>query len=263
VILARGLGTRMRAASSDADLDETQARVADSGLKAMIPVGRPFLDYVLSALADTGFTDVCIVIGPEHNQVREHYARDVKPTRIRIQFAEQQQALGTADAVLAAEAFAWADPFIVLNSDNYYPLAALTALQSLSEPGLIGFEWKALVDQGNVPPDRVRRFGMLEIDDEGYLRRILAAAADSRASERPIYASMNCWRFDSRIFDYCRSVPISPRGELELPRAVQLGIDQHRSKFRVVTLSQPVLDMSSRGDIAEVQQRLSGTVVSL
>jgi glucose-1-phosphate thymidylyltransferase len=253
----------MRAASSDADLDETQARAADSGLKAMIPVGRPFLDYVLSALADTGFTDICIVIGPEHNQVREHYTHDVKPTRIRIHFAEQPRALGTADAVLAAEAFAGADPFIVLNSDNYYPLAALTALRSLTEPGLIGFEWKALVDQGNVPPDRVRRFGMLEIDDNGYLRRILPAAADSRASERPIYASMNCWRFDSRIFDYCRSVPMSPRGELELPRAVQLGIDQHHSKFRVVTLSQPVLDMSSRGDIAEVQQRLSGTVVSL
>jgi len=52
VILARGLGTRMRKADSAARLDPTQAAAADTGIKAMIPVGRPFLDYVLSALAD-------------------------------------------------------------------------------------------------------------------------------------------------------------------------------------------------------------------
>jgi glucose-1-phosphate thymidylyltransferase len=263
VILARGLGTRMRAASSDAKLDESQARAADTGLKAMIPIGRPFLDYVLSALADAGLTKVCIVIGPEHNQVRQHYAHELRPTRVRIDFAEQSKALGTADAVLAAEQFVAGDSFIVLNSDNYYPLQALSALQSLTEPGLVGFEWKALVDQGNVPPDRVRRFGMLEINNDGYLRRILPASADTGASGGPVYASMNCWRFDQSIFDFCREVPLSPRGELELPRAVQLGINQHHAKFRVVTLSQPVLDMSSRGDIAKVEERLRGTTVSL
>ncbi|MGI8619426.1 MAG: nucleotidyltransferase family protein, partial [Gemmatimonadaceae bacterium] len=51
VVLARGLGTRMRAADSTADLDADASAIADSGVKAMIPVGRPFLDYVLSALA--------------------------------------------------------------------------------------------------------------------------------------------------------------------------------------------------------------------
>jgi glucose-1-phosphate thymidylyltransferase len=253
----------MRASSSDAEVSESQARVADTGLKAMIPIGRPFLDYVLSALADAGFTDVCIVIGPEHNQVREHYQREAEPTRIKIHFAEQQKALGTADAVLAAEQFASGDPFVVLNSDNYYPQKALGALQSLTEPGLIGFEWKALVEQGNVSPGRVRRFGMLDIDGDGYLRRILPAAVDADLSGPPVYASLNCWRFDPAIFEFCRLVPLSPRGELELPRAVQLGIDQHQAKFRVVTLSQPVLDMSSRGDIAKVEERLRDTVVSL
>ena len=32
-----------------------QAKAADSGVKAMISVGRPFLDHVISALADAGF----------------------------------------------------------------------------------------------------------------------------------------------------------------------------------------------------------------
>src|SRR5688572_7796745 len=120
VVLARGLGTRMRAPDPSAPLDADASAIADSGLKAMIPVGRPFLDYVLSALADAGFTDACLVIGPEHSAVREHYNGAAKPARIRVHFAVQEKPLGTADAVLAAEQFVGVDPFVVINSDNYY-----------------------------------------------------------------------------------------------------------------------------------------------
>ena len=73
VILARGLGSRMRRADADARVDERQARVADAGMKAMIPIGRPFLDHVISGLADAGITDVCLVIGPEHDVIRAYY----------------------------------------------------------------------------------------------------------------------------------------------------------------------------------------------
>ena len=70
VILARGLGTRMRREDGAAALGDDQARVAATGVKAMIPIGRPFLDYILSGLADAGLRDVCLVIGPEHAAVR-------------------------------------------------------------------------------------------------------------------------------------------------------------------------------------------------
>ena len=32
----------------------------------MIPLDRPFLDYVLSALADAGYRRVCVVVAPHH-----------------------------------------------------------------------------------------------------------------------------------------------------------------------------------------------------
>ncbi len=73
VILARGLGTRMQRADTAAALEGRQAAMARSGLKAMIPIGRPFLDYVLSVLAAAGYRRVCLVIGPEHATVREYY----------------------------------------------------------------------------------------------------------------------------------------------------------------------------------------------
>lgn len=57
----------MRKEADGVALDAEQSRAADAGVKAMISVGRPFLDHVISALADAGFTDVCLVIGPEHD----------------------------------------------------------------------------------------------------------------------------------------------------------------------------------------------------
>ena len=54
VILARGLGTRMRAGNTEADLDAGQEAVAATGVKALIPIERPFLDYVLGDLAEAG-----------------------------------------------------------------------------------------------------------------------------------------------------------------------------------------------------------------
>lgn len=262
VILARGLGTRMRSQDSDARLDAAQASVAETGLKAMIPIGRPFLDYVLSALADAGFTEVCLVIGPEHTRVREYYEKEADITRLRIVFAEQARPLGTADAVLAAEEFAGKDAFVVLNSDNYYPTSALAALRRTAAPALVGFARDALIERGNVPVERVGRFGALEVDHDGYLVRI--ATADPKVDRKePVYASMNCWLFTTTIFRACREVPVSPRGELELPRAVQLAIDQYGEKFRVIPMSEAVLDMSSRSDIASVATRLMATGVSL
>jgi glucose-1-phosphate thymidylyltransferase len=227
----------------------------------MIPVGRPFLDFLVSALADAGFTDVCLVIGPEHQNVRDHYA-DSTPRRVGIRFAIQLEPLGTANAVLAAEAFADGESFAVINSDNYYPVEALVQLHRRTAPAVIGFEREALVSLGNVPRDRIARFGALEVAADGTLSRILPTPTAGMAGG-PIYASLNCWSFTSEIFRACRAVPRSARGEFELPQAVQLAIDQLGMRMEVVCMRAAALDMSSRADVASVAERLAGMRIEL
>jgi len=245
-------------------LDRAQSRAADLGMKGMIPIGRPFLDYVISALADAGFERVCLVVGPEHDAVRDYYIREQPPSRIEIEFATQEKPLGTADAVLAAELFAGGESFVVLNSDNYYPIAALAQLRHSDAPAIIGFARSALLREGNVQADRVERFGALTIDGDGYLVRMVPRQGDAVPTYHgDVYASMNCWLFDSRIFDACRNVPMSPRNELELTRAVQLAIDEMGMKIKVVTVDLPVLDLSTRSDIYRVQKILATTNVRL
>jgi len=262
VVLARGAGTRMRAAA-EAPLDPAQSAMADAGLKAMIPFGRPFLDFVVSGLADAGFTRACVVIGPEHNVVREHYA-NVQPRRIQIDFAVQPQPRGTADAVLAAESFAASGEFIVINSDNLYPLEVLAALRSLGRPGAVMFEEDSLVAQSNIPRERVRAFAYAKVDSAGFLVDLIEKPDDRTLASLGDAAlvSMNCWRFAAEIFDACRRVPLSPRSEYELPAAVRDAV-QRGARFQILRSSAGVLDLSRRSDVAAVANRLKNLQVSL
>ena len=263
VILARGLGTRMKSGDARSPLDTAQAAAASSGLKAMIPVGRPFLDYVLSALVDAGFQQACLVIGPEHAVVRKYYTR-VCPTRIEISFALQAEALGTANAVLAAEDFAGTDEFLTLNGDNYYPVEVLHALQDLGQPGTVLFESESLVRESNIPVERIRDFAYAVIDADGFLADLVEKPDAETAAKLagPKLVSMNCWRFGPGIFPVCREVELSPRGEYELPAAVKLAI-QLGMKFKAATSQSGVLDLSRRSDIATVADRLRNVRVQL
>ena len=265
LILARGLGTRMRAADAEAELTPEQQRAADAGSKVMMPIaGRPFLDYVLSAIADAGIRRVGLVVAPEHDGLAEHYGRLSPPSRLELDFVVQAEARGTADAVLAAEAWTEGGAFLVMNGDNLYPADVLRDLAALDEPGLPGFRRDDLIASSNIPDARVGSFALIEQDDRGYLTGIIEkppAEVFARAGSNAL-VSMNCWHFDSRIFSSCRDVPLSSRGELELPGAVALAV-QRGVPFRVVPSTGSVLDLSYRADAAVLAGRLERVTVKL
>ncbi len=263
VILARGLGTRMRRSDEAAPLDARQEAVAETGVKALIPIDRPFLDYVLTGLADAGYRRVCLVVAPDHEAIRRYYQEQAPPRRLTIELAVQAQPRGTADAVAAAESFAADDPFLVVNSDNYYPQEALCGLRDQPGAAVALFEMESMLASSNIAPERIRQFALGQID-QGRLSRILEKPDEAilAALPRPLWLSMNCWRLVPAIFEACRRIPLSVRGELELPDAVQYAIDRLGEPFGVVTIRDGVLDLTSRRDVAAIAARLKGTKVN-
>ena len=257
--MARGLGTRMRAGVGAATLDPEQAAAAEAGLKAMMPFGRPFLDFVLHGLADAGVHDVALVLGPEHEAGREYY-RGVPKSRIGVSFVEQARPLGTADAVWSARDWAGTSPFIVLNADNLYPAGVLERLTAGTNPALPGFERDSL----GIPLERIGSFALLETGPDGTLTRIVEKPGVEAVREAGPHAciSMNIWRVDDRIFAPCRDVPVSVRGERELPQAVALAVERGVS-FEVFPAEGPVLDLSRRDDVEAVARALEGKAVAL
>ena len=258
VVLARGLGSRMRADGGSA-LTAEQAAAAASGHKALMPIGEHrLIDYSLSALADAGIRRAVLVVAPEHGEFAQHIAQ-LAPSRLEVVFAVQEEPRGTADAVASARDAVGDEPFIMVNGDNLYPGEGIARLLRADGNALLGFERGALVSESNIPADRIAAFALIE-QSEGRLERIVEKpdAATLAAAGEDALVSMNAFAFTAEIFAACDRIEPSPRGELEIVDAVrELG------RVQVVPFAGGVLDLSRRDDIDEVERRLSGTEVAL
>jgi glucose-1-phosphate thymidylyltransferase len=233
-------------AGADPNLTSEQSTAARKGDKAFMPVaGRYFIDFLIDALHDAGIRDICLVISTDR-QISGRFA-----------IVRQAQARGTADAVWSARDWAADTPFLVLNGDNLYPSAAIKAVAATDGPSLAGFDRENLVATSNFAPERIAAFAAIERDQDGNLKRIVEkpSAGELGLMPRPILVSMNLWKLDRRVLEACRDVAPSARGELELPSAVMLAAERG-VRFEVVPATGPVLDLSSRADIADVTRRL-------
>ena len=225
--------------------------------------GRLFLDYVLSSLADAGFSEVCLVVRPDDTVLPSRYST-LAPSRFRLRFAVQEHPRGTADALLAAESIVGEAPFVVLNADNYYPVSGLSRLREANEPATLAFSRRGLLRDGQIEAERLARYAVLEIDPDGYLTDVIEKPDDvSLVARDDVAISMNVWRFDGRIFDACRGLTPSARGELELPNAVRRAIREQDLRIRALPIDASVLDLSHRADVPFVSERLSRVEVRL
>lgn len=270
VILARGLGTRLRADDGVA-LTDNQREVAAAGAKGLMPIaGRPFLDYVLHELAEAGVHDVVFVIAPDDDRIRQRYDDEAPPTRLRVRYAVQDEPRGTAHALLAAREAVLAPigaprddvgarHFLMCNADNLYPAVAVRSLVTLDGPGLVAFDAAALTESGVLEPDRINRFALLDVAADGALVDIVEKPSPdhllARAAERLV--SMNLWRFTDAIFDDCAAVAPSPRGELELVDAVRTAMARG-TRFAAVRQRVLVPDLTHRRDVAALESLLRG-----
>ena len=60
--------------------------------------------------------------------------------------------------MLAAKEFVGNELFLMVNSDNYYPVETLNGLRELERSGIALFDRDRLVAESNIPEDRVRKF---------------------------------------------------------------------------------------------------------
>ncbi len=253
-----------------AGLTPAQAVAAAAGHKGMMPLtdadgrARPFLDYLLSALADAGYRTAALVVPPagDPDPLRAYYLGEGRPTRLDLSLVVQPDALGTADAVVAAASFVARRPCVVLNADNLYGVDALRALRETDGPALPVYERDDLVASSGIPADRAGGFALVRVDDDGWLTGIVEKPGTEvmEAAGPRALVSMNCWRLDERVVQACRDVTRSSRGEFELPGAVRLALDRG-IRVRAIPARGPVLDLSRREDVPVVVARLAGQQV--
>ena len=248
MILAAGKGERLRPLT----LHTPKPLVCAAGV--------PLIEYHVRALAAAGFAELVINHAWLGQQI-EDYLGDGSRFGVAIRYSAEGEPLETGGGIHRALGLLGDEPFLVFNSDNFYPPAAVTALASAPAPATIAFERDALIAKSNIPEERIRRFAVMDIDEAGRLRRIVEKPdnPDDYARDGRLYVSMNCFMFTSEIFTACRSIDAHPqRKEYELPTAVQYSIDRMGLSYRAVPCEEGVLDLTGRADIAPVRELLAG-----
>jgi D-glycero-alpha-D-manno-heptose 1-phosphate guanylyltransferase len=104
VVLAGGLGTRLRSAVPDLP-------------KPMAPVaGRPFLAWILDPLVDAGFERVVLAVGYRHEVIRDVFGASYRGMPLR--YSVEDRPLGTGGAIRRAADQVDESPVFVLNGDT-------------------------------------------------------------------------------------------------------------------------------------------------
>ncbi len=121
VVLAGGLGTRLRAELADVP-------------KPMAPVGgRPFLERLLDYWIAQGMDRAVLALGYKHEAIRSHFGASYRGCEIT--YSVEARPLGTGGALLHALALLKGKTFLVLNGDTYFaiPFDELAAFHKASE----------------------------------------------------------------------------------------------------------------------------------
>jgi dTDP-glucose pyrophosphorylase len=195
VVPAAGRGTRLRPHTDDRP-------------KALVDVdGRPLLTHVFETLAPY-VEEYVVVVGYLGKQIRDHYGSVYRGTPIT--YVDQPERDGLADAVLRAES-AVDGPFLQLNGDNVLRGNVGAVARRHRETNA---DATLLVDR--VSPGRARRGGVLELEDDEVVG--IVEKPDDPPSR---LATTGCFVFSERVFEACRAIEPSERGEFELADAIE------------------------------------------
>lgn len=109
ILLAGGLGTRLRSVVSDRP-------------KPMALIeGKPFMEYVVDGLVRGGVEHIIFAVGYKGSMVEEYFG-DGSRFGAAISYAYEEELLGTAGAIKNAGRLAKEETFFVLNADTFYQM---------------------------------------------------------------------------------------------------------------------------------------------
>ncbi len=193
VILAGGLGSRLRPLTKVTN-------------KHLLPIyDKPMIYYPIETLVRAGIKDIMIVTGGNSagdflrllGNGREFGLKD-------IYYTYQEGEGGIADALKLCEHFAEGRRIVVILGDNI--------VQDDIAPYVRAFEEQnsgARILLKEVPDPE--RFGVPELNGERIVR-----IEEKPATPKSTFAVTGIYMYDRRVFDFCRRLKPSDRGELEI-----------------------------------------------
>jgi glucose-1-phosphate thymidylyltransferase len=218
VLLAAGRGKRQRPFT-----DEIPKPLLQSN-------GRATLDFVLAAVAHAGVERACIVTNHLEEKIIG-FVGDGSKWKLEVTIAHQNELRGSGDAMLSVpREWIRAEPLIVLATDYILEENVLLDLVKAHEQRRADIT----ISLKECSVDELMKRSSVEVDSNWRVTRIIEKPA--RAEILSSYAASVLYVFPHAIWSYVPRIKPSVRGEIELPEAVQMMIED---RYKAYGLLQP------------------------
>ena len=194
VVLAGGLGSRLYPLTKITN-------------KHLLPVfDKPMIYYPIQCLVNAGITDILVVTGGNYAGHFLQLLRNGSDFGLRrLGYAYQEGEGGIADALKLAEEFADGESICVVLGDN---IIEGNIKKAADEFRAQGGGAKILLKEVHDP----ERFGVATVDEDGKVHKIVEKPKDPETN----LAVIGIYMYDAAVFEICRELKPSERGELEI-----------------------------------------------
>ncbi|MFG2142421.1 glucose-1-phosphate thymidylyltransferase RfbA [Streptomyces sp. NPDC048650] len=232
IILAGGSGTRLRPLTGALS-------------KQLLPVyDKPMIYYPLSVLMLAGIRDIQIITSKAHLEMFRSLLGDGSRIGIRVDYAEQEEPRGIAEAFLIGEEHIGDGPVALILGDNVFHGPGFSSVLAASVARLDGCELFGY------PVKDARRYGVGEVDAGGRLLSLEEKPERPRSN----LAVTGLYLYDNGVVDIARRLTPSSRGELEITDVNKVYLDQGRARMTELGRGFAWLDMGTHSSLLQAGQ---------